>query len=216
MYTSSIHVHLNKLQNQITLRSRVNDRTQETRRACNLIRARLIKITRFISCFSIIKKKRLLNVVIQKKIRLHFERRRFNLLTSTSINERIVIALHHKNQWNLCWNNYRKHVVDVNVTSTKRSHLIKKTVKMHERLQKIESTLTTHIRIELIDLKIYLHSRHVSSTSSSRCDCEWDRQTAKHVYRIIASITRDLKTTARMMMGTELLKQFRVTESLIL
>ncbi len=52
-YTSSLHVHLNKLQNQVTLRSWVNDRTQKTRWACEIIHARLIETNRLISRFSI-------------------------------------------------------------------------------------------------------------------------------------------------------------------
>ncbi len=55
-YTFSLHVHLNKLQNQVTLRSWINDRTQKTRWACKIICAHLIKTNRFISRFSISKK----------------------------------------------------------------------------------------------------------------------------------------------------------------
>jgi len=35
-------------------------------------------------------------------------------------------------------------------------------------------------------------------------------------YRIIVSITKDLRAAAKMMMGTELLEQFRVARTLIL
>ncbi len=56
-YTFSLHVHLNKLQNQVTLRSWINDRTQKTWWAYKIICACLIKTNKFISCFSIFKKK---------------------------------------------------------------------------------------------------------------------------------------------------------------
>ena len=153
-------------------------------------------------------------------------------------NEHIVIALHHKNQWSLRWNDYRKHIVDINITLIQKSHLIKKTVKMRDNLQKIESTLTIHIRTKRIDLKVYLHSRNVSSMNIFQCNCDWNHQMTKHVfmhcsnwtnlrslmhwnvdftnYRVIASIVKSLKTTMRMMMKTKLLKQFKVTRSLIL
>ncbi len=64
MYISSLHVHLNMLQNKVTLRSWVDNRTQETRWACKLIRAWLMKINRLIFRFSVIKKIVLLNTFI--------------------------------------------------------------------------------------------------------------------------------------------------------
>ncbi len=85
---------------------------------------------------------------------------------------------------------------------------------------------------------VYLHSRNVLSANSFQCDCEWSHQTVKHIlihclnwmhlwsnmlrdvdfmnYRVIISITKSLKTTARMMMKTKLLKQFRMIRTLIL
>ncbi len=63
-YISSLHVYLNMLQNKITLHSRVNDRTQEIRQACELIRVRLTKVNRVISRSLVIKKIVLLNVFI--------------------------------------------------------------------------------------------------------------------------------------------------------
>ncbi len=68
-YTFSLHVHLNKLQNQVTLRSWINDRTQKTRWACKIICAHLIKINRLISCFSILKKWRFWTFQFTKKQR---------------------------------------------------------------------------------------------------------------------------------------------------
>lgn len=109
---------------------------------------------------------------------------------------------------------------------------------MRDGLQKAESTLATHIRTERIDLNAYLHSRNVPGANSPRCACGWSHQTAKHIlmhcpdwthlrsrmlrdagstdYRIIVSITKDLRAAAKMMMGTELLEQFRVARTLIL
>ncbi len=56
IYTFLLHVHLNKLQNQVTLRSWINDRTQKTWWACKIIHARLIKTNKLISRFLIFKK----------------------------------------------------------------------------------------------------------------------------------------------------------------
>ncbi len=119
-----------------------------------------------------------------------------------------------------------------------RLHLSNKTIKMRDDLQKAESILAMHIRIERIDLNTYLHSRNVSGTNSSRCNCEWSHQTTKHVlmhcsnwshlrsrmlqdtdfsnYWIIVVITKNLRAVAKMMMKTKLLKQFRVTRTLVL
>ncbi len=64
MYISSLHVHLNMLQNKITLRSQENDRTQETRWACEFICTWLTRINHLIFRFSVIKKIVLLNTFI--------------------------------------------------------------------------------------------------------------------------------------------------------
>ncbi len=69
-YIFSLHIHLNKLQNQATLRSRVNDRTQETQRACKIIRAYLLKTNQFISHSSIFKKMTFLNVSIHEEAKI--------------------------------------------------------------------------------------------------------------------------------------------------
>ena len=63
-YTSSLHVHLNMLQNKIMLHSWINDWTQEIKQECKLIRACLTKVNCVISCSFIIKKIVLLNVFI--------------------------------------------------------------------------------------------------------------------------------------------------------
>ncbi len=146
--------------------------------------------------------------------------------------------LYHKDQWKQWWEKYKKHIANINAISAQRFHLFNKTIKMHVDLQKIKSILATHIRIECIDLNIYLHLRNVSSMNSSRCDCKQSHQTAKHVlmhclnwthlrskmlrnvdflnYQIIIMITKDFRAAARMMMKTKLLKQFKVTRTLIL
>ncbi len=69
-YMSLLHVHLNMLQNKITLHSWVNDQTQEIRQACELIRAHLTKVNRVISCSLVIKKIVLLNVFIQEDVKI--------------------------------------------------------------------------------------------------------------------------------------------------
>ncbi len=238
MYISSLHVHLNMLQNKVTLCSQVNDRTQETRWACKLICVQLMKISHLISRFSVIKKIVLLNTSIQEDARMQSRRRWFNSSTTISISDSIAIALYHKDQWKQRWEKYKKRIADVNAISAQRFHLFNKMIKMCNDFQKAENTLATYIRIKCIDLNVYLHSRNVSSINSSRCNCEQSHQTAKHVlmhcsnwmhlrsrmlrdidflnYRIIVAITKDLRAAARMMMKTKLLKQFRVTRTLIL
>ncbi len=238
MYTSSLHVHLNMLQNKVTLRSQVNDKTQETKWACKLIRAQLMRINHLIFRFSVIKKIVLLNTFIQENARMQSRCRWFNLSMMISISNSIAIALYHKDQWKQWWEKYKKRIADVNAISVQRSHLFNKTIKMRDDLQKMKSTLATHIRIECIDLNVYLHSRNVSSMNSSRCDCEQSHQTAKHVlmhcsnwthlrsrmlrdvnflnYQIIITITKDFRAAARMMMKMKLLKQFRMTRTFIL
>ncbi len=155
----------------------------------------------------------------------------------TSMNEH-AIAQFHKSQWDLRWENYKKHIADINTTFAQRFHLFKRSVRMRDDLQKIESTLAIYIRIERIKLNVYLHSRNVSSTNSIRCNCKWSHQIVKHIlmhcsnwthlrsnmlkdidftnYWVIVAITKSLKMTARMMMKTKLLEQFKVTRALIL
>ncbi len=238
-YMSSLHVHLNMLQNKITLHSRVNDRTQEIRQACKLIRARLTRVNRVISRSLVIKKIVLLNAFIREGAKIQLRRRRHTLFfTMISTSDSIAITQYHKDQWNQRWEKYRERVADVNAISAQRLHLSNKTIKMRDDLQKAESTLAMHIRIECINLNAYLHSRNVSGTNSSRCNCEWSHQTAKHVlmhcsnwlhlrsrmlqdanflnYWIIVVITKNLRAVAKMMMKTKLLKQFRVTRTLVL
>ncbi len=63
-YMSLLHVHLNMLQNKITLHSQVNDWMQEIRQACKLICTHLTRVNHVISCLLVIKKIVLLNVFI--------------------------------------------------------------------------------------------------------------------------------------------------------
>jgi len=178
-----------------------------------------------------------LNALIREEAKIQFRREWLDFLTTTQMSK-CAIAQFHKSQWNLRWENYKKRIADINASLAQRSHLFKKSVKMRDDFQKIKSTLATYIRIKRIELKIYLHSRNVSSVNSFWCNCEWSHQTVKHIlmqclnwmhlrlnmlwdvdftnYRVIVSIMKNLKTTARMIMKTKLLKQFRMTRILIL
>ena len=197
----------------------------------------MIKTNRLIFRFSTFKKTTFLNVSIREEAKIQSERERLNLLMMTQMNERAITQF-HKSQWDLQWKNYKKRIANINASFAQRFHLFKKSVKMRDDLQKIESILAIYIRIERIKLKIYLHLRNMLSVNSFQCNCEWNHQTVKHIlmhclnwthlrsnmlwdvdftnYWIIISITKNLKATARMMMKTKLLKQFRMTRTLIL
>ncbi len=41
-----------------------------------------------------------------------------------------AIAQFHKSQWDFQWENYKKHIADINSSFTQRFHLFKKSVKM--------------------------------------------------------------------------------------
>jgi len=170
-YTFSLHVHLNKLQNQVTLRSWINDRIQKTWWVCKIICAHLIKTNKLIFRFSIFKKITFLNASICKEAKIQSRRKRLNFLMMIQMSKR-VIAQFHKSQWNLWWKNYKKCIADINAFFAQRFHLFKKSVKMRDDFQKIKSILATYIRIERIKLKIYLHSRNVLNANSSRCNCK--------------------------------------------
>jgi len=197
-----------------------------------------MKINHFISHFSVIKKIVLLNTFIQENAKMQFKCRWFNLFMMISISDSIAIALYHKDQWKQWWKKYKKCIANINVISVQRSHLFNKMIKMCDDFQKIESILATYIRTKRINLNVYLHLRNVLSMNSSRCDCKWSHQTAKHVfmhclnwmhlqsrmlcdidflnYWIIIMITKDFKAAVRMMMKMKLLKQFKVTRIFIL
>ena len=197
-----------------------------------------MKINRFIFRFSVIKKVVLLNTFIQEDAKMQSRCRWFNSFMMISISDSIAIMLYHKDQWKQWWEKYKKCIADINIISEQRSHLFNKMIKMRDDFQKTESTLTTYIKIKRINLNVYLHSRNVSSMNNSRCDCEWSHQTAKHVlmhclnwshlrsrmlqdadfsnYWIIIVIMKSLRAIAKMMMKTKLLKQFKVTRTLVL
>ncbi len=172
IYISSLHVHLNMLQNKVTLRSWIDDRTQETKWAYKFIYAQLMKINHLIFCSSVIKKVLLLNTFIQENSRMQFKCKWFDLFMMTSISDSIIIALYHKNQWEQWWEKYKKCIADVNIISVQRFHLFNKIIKMCDDLWKIESILVIYIRIECINLNIYLHARNISSMNNLRCNCE--------------------------------------------
>ncbi len=173
-YMSSLHVHLNMLQNKITLHSQVNDWTQKIRQACKLIHVHLTRVNRVISRSLVIKKIVLLNVFIQEDAKIQSRHRWCTFFfTMISTSDSITITQYHKDQWNQWWKKYRECIADVNAISAQRLHLSNKMIKMHDDLQKAESILAMHIRIERIDLNTYLHSRNVSDMNSLRCDYEW-------------------------------------------
>ncbi len=154
-----------------------------------------------------------------------------------STSDSIAITQYHKDQWNQRWEKYRERVADINAISSQRLHLSNKTIKMRDDFQKAESILAMHIKIKRIDLNTYLHSRNVSDMNSSWCNCEWSHQTTKHVlmhclnwlhlrskmlqdadflnYWIIVIITKNLRAVTKMMMKMKLLKQFKVTKTLV-
>ncbi len=134
IYTSSLHVHLNILQNKITLHSWINDQTQEIRQACELIRVRLTRVNHVISRSFIIKKVMLLNNSIWEGTRIQMRRRWLFLSATTSISDSIAIAQYHKDQWNQRWEKYRERVADVNAISAQRLHLSNKMIKMRDDL----------------------------------------------------------------------------------
>ncbi len=238
-YMSLLHVYLNMLQNKIMLHSWVNNQTQEIRQACKLIHARLTRVNRIISRLLIIKKIILLNVFIQEDVKIQLRcRQHIFFFTMISTSNSIAITQYHKDQWNQRWEKYRERVADVNAISIQRLHLSNKMIKMRDDFQKAESILAMHIRIECIDLNVYLHFRNISGMNSSRCNYEWSHQMMKHVlmhclnwlhlrsrmlqdanflnYWIIIIITKSLRAVVKMMMKTKLLKQFKVTRTLVL
>ncbi len=199
----------------------------------------MTRVNRVISCLLVIKKIVLLNVFIQEDAKIQLRCRRHTLFfTMISTSDSIAITQYHKDQWNQWWEKYKERVADINVISAQRLHLSNKTIKMCDDFQKAESILAMHIKIERIDLNAYLHSRNVSDMNSLRCNCEWSHQTMKHVlmhclnwlhlrsrmlqdadfsnYQIIVIITKNLRAVAKMMMKTKLLKQFKVTRTLVL
>ncbi len=100
-YMSLLHVHLNMLQNKITLHSWINDQTQEIRQACKLICAHLTRVNRVLSHSLIIKKIVLLNVFIQEDAKIQLRHRWCTFFfTMISTSDSIAITQYHKDQWN--------------------------------------------------------------------------------------------------------------------
>ncbi len=212
---------------------------QEIKQACKLICICLMRINHVISRLLIIKKIVLLNIFIQKDVKIQ-SRHRWCIFffTIISTSDSIAIMQYHKDQWNQWWEKYKECVANINVISAQRLHLSNKMIKMRDDFQKAESILAMHIRIKHIDLNVYLHSRNISDMNSLRYNCEWSHQTTKHVlmhclnwlhlrsrmlqnadfsnYWIIIIIMKNLRTVAKMMMKTKLLKQFKMTKTLIL
>lgn len=104
-------------------------------------------------------------------------------------------------------------------------------------MTKAESILATQIRTERIELKAYLSQCQVPGFDSPACECEWDRQTAKHIlthcptqghlrpvmldntgvmnYHKLISTVKRLRTATRCMMKSGLLEQFSVARTLL-
>ncbi len=96
-YMSSLHVHLNMLQNKITLHSWINDQMQEIRQACKLIHVHLTRVNCVISRLLVIKKIVLLNVFIQEDVKIQLRCRRYTLFfTMISTSDNIAITQYHK------------------------------------------------------------------------------------------------------------------------
>jgi len=203
-----------------------------------LIRVHLMSINHIISRSFVIKKVTFLNNLIQEDVKIQLRRKWLALAATISTSDSIAIAQYYRSQWKQHWEKYRKCIADVHVILTQRLHLFNKMIKMWNDFQKVESTLVTHIKIKRIDLNVYLHFRNISDADNIWCDCDWNHQMTKHVlmhclnwlhlrsrmlqdidflnYQIIVAITKNLKAAARMMMKMKLLKQFKMTESLIL
>ncbi len=99
MYTSSLHVHLNMLQDKIMLRSWVNDHTQKIRQTCKLIHVYLMSVNCIISHFFIIKKVMLLNNSIQENVKIQLKHKQLILTAMISTSDSIAIAQYHRSQW---------------------------------------------------------------------------------------------------------------------
>ncbi len=94
IYTSLLHVYLNKLQNQTMLRSWNNNRTQKTQWTCKIICAHLIASNKFISCSLIFKRIMFLNIAIYKKTKIQFKHRWFNLITLILMYKYVITQFH--------------------------------------------------------------------------------------------------------------------------
>ncbi len=181
MYTSSLHVHLNMLQDKIMLHSWINDHTQKIRQACKLICTHLMSINHIIFYSFIIKKVMLLNNLIQEDVKIQLKCKQLTLAATILTSDSIAIKQYYRSQWKQWWKKYRKHIADVHVISTQRLHLFNKMIKMQNNLQKIKNTLITYIKIKCINLNIYLHFRNISDADNAWCNCDWNHQMMKHV-----------------------------------
>ena len=118
MYISSLHVHLNMLQDKITLRSWVNNYTQKIKQACELIHACLMSVNHIISHFLILKKVMLLNNLIQEDAKIQSKCKQLVLAVTISTSNSIAIAQYHRSQWKQWWKKYRKCIADVYIILT--------------------------------------------------------------------------------------------------
>ncbi len=96
MYTSSLHVHLNMLQNKIMLRSQVNNCMQKISQACKLICTCLMNVNCIISRSFVIKKVTLLNNLIQENMKIQLRRKWLAFAATILTSDSIAIAQYHK------------------------------------------------------------------------------------------------------------------------
>lgn len=151
--------------------------------------------------------------------------------------DRRAIAVYHRDQWEKRWESYRRRKPEYHRTPAQNERLTDKVLDLRTGLQKAESTLATQIRTERIGLNAYLASRRVPDFDSPECDCGWGHQTARHIlihctkwvtqrthmlstagttdYRRLITTARGLKAAARMLMKTDLLKQFSLAKILL-
>ncbi len=85
----------------------------------------------------------------------------------------------HDKQWKDSWTIYLSIVLDLSSTQTK--FIDKERLKLHEQLRKVKSSLTTQIRTKKINFADFLHRRKMLKIDLSTCQCEWNKQIAKHV-----------------------------------
>ena len=105
----------------------------------------------------------------------------------------------------------------------------------HTGLRKAESSVATQIRSGKIGFNAFLHRARVPGVLNSRCHCGWARQDAKHIilfcpeyasqrrqliqetqtndFRILMTEAKGIRATARWMIRTGCLDQFRLAKT---
>lgn len=232
-YVPPIGNVLNRLQDQATLRLHHTGRTAETRRACEIIRAKL--------CFGARRRLKVTpgqckNAHLLKSLGIARDAPS-NPSSPLATGDSIPIGLFYLKQWEKEWETYRQRIPTALQTPAQRSPLGTDTIKMRSHLRKAESTLAMQIRTERIGLKAYLYSRNVPGYTSPECECGLGSQTARHVimhcpnwtdlrerlagtlrtwdYRVVIGSWEGLREAARLIMDTGLLEQFALAKTLL-